>query len=92
MLGILEQAAFEEERVALQPGDRMLLYTDGITERANPGGAEFGVERLTALVKAFPAELSASEVTERILRGLDAFAEGVEPGDDQTLMVVRVRN
>lgn len=91
MLGVLEHTSFQEETVALHREDQILLYTDGITERANPRNEEFGIGRLTALAGALPSELSAAEVTRRILGEVDAFAEGVEPGDDQTLMVVRVR-
>jgi len=91
MFGVMEEAPYQEEGVQLHPGDRVVLYTDGITERANPRGEEFGTERLTALVWSLSPDLSAREVTERVLLALDQFSDGVEPSDDQTLMVLRVR-
>jgi len=91
MLGVMEQATFEEEAVALHPGDRLLLYTDGISERSNAHGEEFGLPRLTALVTALPSGLPAAEATQRILSEIETFAEGIKPGDDQTLMLVHVR-
>jgi sigma-B regulation protein RsbU (phosphoserine phosphatase) len=91
MFGVMEQAPFDEDTVALFPGDRVIVYTDGITERANPAGEEFGPERLASLVAALPAELSARQVTEGILRALDVFSQGVEPNDDQTLMILQMR-
>ncbi len=90
VVGILETATFEEDRITLQPGDRVMLYTDGISEAANAAGELFGEERLYQLVGALPADLSARDVTERILEGVRAFLDGIEPGDDMTLMVLRV--
>ena len=91
MFGVMEQAPFDEDTLALAAGDRVVVYTDGITERANPAGEEFGPERLESLVAALPRELSARQVTEGILRALDQFSQGVEPNDDQTLMVLQMR-
>jgi serine phosphatase RsbU (regulator of sigma subunit) len=91
MFGVMEGVPFEEATLTLAPADRIVVYTDGITERANPAGEEFGPERLSALVATLPRELTARQATERILAGLDAFSQGVEPSDDQTLMVVQMR-
>jgi sigma-B regulation protein RsbU (phosphoserine phosphatase) len=91
MFGVMEQAPFDEDTLALSSGDRVVVYTDGITERANPAGEEFGPERLASLAASLPADLSAREVTARVLRALDEFSQGVEPNDDQTLMVLQMR-
>src|SRR5271165_5414708 len=50
VLGFLLDAGFGSERIALAPGDRLLLYTDGVTEAANGDGEEFGPERLQTLM------------------------------------------
>ena len=68
-----------------------MIYTDGITERTNPRGDEFGVERLEGLLRALPPGVSARAITERVLSVLQEFAGGVEPADDQTLLVLCVR-
>ena len=91
MFGVMEQAPFDEDTLLLSSGDRVIVYTDGITERSNPAGEEFGPERLASLVGSIPADLSARQVTDRILRTLDEFSQGVEPNDDQTLMVLQMR-
>lgn len=91
MFGVMEQAPFDEDTLALSGGDRVVVYTDGITERANPAGEEFGPERLASFVASLPADLSARQVTEGVLRALDEFSQGVEPNDDQTLMVLQMR-
>jgi len=91
MFGVMEEAPFEEGALSLTAGDRVIVYTDGITERANPAGEEFGPERLGSLVASLPGDLSARQVTERVLRALDEFSQGVEPNDDQTLLVLQMR-
>ena len=92
MFGVMEEAPFDEDTVLLSPGDRVIVYTDGITERANPAGEEYGPDRLAALVASLAGALTARQVTERILGALDGFSQGVEPNDDQTLMVLRMRD
>ncbi len=92
VVGILENVTFEEERVTLQPGDRLVFYTDGVTEAANAKGELFGEERLYDLVQALPATLPANEVTQHILDGVRTFLDGTEAGDDITLMVLRVHD
>ena len=93
MFGVMEQAPFEEDTVLLSSGDRVIVYTDGITERTNPAGEEYGPDRLAvaggvAAARAHrpPGRPSAS------CAALDAFSQGVEPNDDQTLMVLRMRD
>ena len=90
VVGILPEAGFEEETIALRPGDRVVFYTDGISEADNGRGELYGDERLIEAVRALPAELSARETIERLLAGLRTWLAGVEPGDDMTLMVLRV--
>jgi hypothetical protein len=91
VVGILEDADFEEGRVTLEVGDRLILYTDGISEAEREGGEQFGEERLAGLVESLPSALSAQEVTERILGEVRGFLDGTEAGDDMTVMVLRVR-
>jgi hypothetical protein len=90
VVGIMDGARFEEETVALTPGDRVLLYTDGINEAENAAGEMYGDDRLIDLVSSLPHDLSARETTERILAGVRQFLGEVEPGDDMTVMMLRV--
>jgi phosphoserine phosphatase RsbU/P len=76
----------EDHRLELQPGDLMVLYTDGLIEARNKAGKPFGVERLAALVdkhRARPAEA----IRARILTNLRRWM--VRQEDDVTLIVVR---
>lgn len=92
LLGIMEDIRLEEASIQLAPGDCIVFYTDGISEAADVDNELFGEQRLTALVAALPTGRPASETAERILAGVRAHLDGVEPGDDMTLVVLRVRD
>ena len=91
VLGLFEQASFEEERVQLQPGDFIVAFSDGVTEAVNPGGDEYMDDRLLASIaqhRAICAE-SASQFLERLLADVRTFCSGEMPRDDMTLLMVR---
>lgn len=90
VVGMIEEASYDEEGVALRPGDRLVLYTDGVTEAARADREMFGEERLMTLVQSLPPELTSREIVERILDALNAFLGETEPGDDITVMALRV--
>ncbi|NOT32878.1 MAG: SpoIIE family protein phosphatase [Candidatus Eisenbacteria bacterium] len=90
VLGILEGVRFDEGTMVLESGDRLLLYTDGITEAAGPDHDMYGEERLYDLLRSLPAELSAREITERVLGDVRRHLNGHEALDDMTLMALRV--
>jgi len=90
VLGILEGVEWEEDKVVLSAGDRLVLYTDGLTEAEAPDGEMFGEDRLYALLHSLPHDLTARQMAERILEEHRRFLAGLEARDDTTLMVLRV--
>jgi sigma-B regulation protein RsbU (phosphoserine phosphatase) len=90
VVGMVEGLPYQEEDVTLEPGDRVVFYTDGLTEAARADGEMFGEERLAELFGRLPAALSARELVERTLAGLREFLGEAEAGDDVTVMVLRV--
>jgi len=86
-VGILPGGHFVNRQVALEPGDHLLLYTDGVTESRAADGAFFTAERLRALVKE-PVP-SAQTLLERIQERLRAHAAGAEQYDDITMLALR---
>jgi sigma-B regulation protein RsbU (phosphoserine phosphatase) len=79
----------EEHRLALQPGDLVVFYTDGVSEAMNARAELFGEARLRALV-AEHAHLDSPALRERILREVEAFVGDADPHDDLTMIVLKV--
>jgi sigma-B regulation protein RsbU (phosphoserine phosphatase) len=88
VLGPLPSARYESGRVRLEPGDTLVLYTDGIPERMNPAGSFFGVERIEQLASRL-IDQPAKAVAASLLMEVDAFAAGMPAQDDMTVVVVR---
>ena len=88
VLGIFPDRSYECGEVALAPGDRILLFTDGVTEARNKTGEEFGEARLLELLAENHA-LGAADLQKRILEAVTEFS-GAEFADDVTLIVVTV--
>jgi sigma-B regulation protein RsbU (phosphoserine phosphatase) len=83
-------AAIEERAVDLEPGDVILLYTDGVIE-AGPAAAQFGIERVKDALMSAPADQPARAILDHVTAALDAFVgEGVM-GDDVTLICLKIR-
>jgi sigma-B regulation protein RsbU (phosphoserine phosphatase) len=85
--GVLPDAPIEEGCLGLAPGDRLVLFTDGIAEAMNEAGEIFGLERLKRVVE----EGAAGEATleESVARALETFRAGSKRGeDDQTYLEV----
>jgi len=88
VLGMFEEADYEEAEVNLGPGETLLIFSDGVTETFDPAGEEFGEKRLIEVCAEAP-ELTAEELQTRILQKLDVFAAGAKPPDDRTLIVLK---
>jgi sigma-B regulation protein RsbU (phosphoserine phosphatase) len=88
VLGVLEDNAYSQAEMRLHSGDRLVLFTDGITEAGSHEGPEFGDNRLVNLVVAH-RHRSAAEILDAIFRDVSAFTAGVF-SDDATLISVAV--
>lgn len=90
VLGVMEGVEYEEDFIQLETGDRVVLYTDGISEAIDAAGEQFGDERVRELIQSLPHDLCAREIADHILATLKEFSGTVEALDDMTLMVLRV--
>ena len=86
VLGVFPARTYEDSVIDLMAGDRLLLFTDGITEASDTNGQEFEETRIAAFAKA-NATLSASELDNRLLAQVTDFC-GAHFQDDATLLVI----
>ncbi|HEY3579278.1 MAG TPA: SpoIIE family protein phosphatase [Pyrinomonadaceae bacterium] len=87
-LGIKPDAEYREGRTQLQPGDVLVIYSDGVTEAVSPTGEEFGATRLYEVV-ARNVNASAAGIRDRIESSLTKFSQGTSAADDITLVIVK---
>jgi len=81
---------FSDVTVNLEPGDAIILYTDGLTEASPPEGANmFGVERLLHCVEQFPAAGALREWAETIRQEVESYSTSNQLQDDLTLLLLR---
>ena len=88
VLGPSREATYSRGFVTVDPGDVLLLYTDGIVEARDEKDMEFGLDRLRRLVTRLQ-EKSADEILSAILAEVDIFTHGRLAEDDQTILVLR---
>jgi sigma-B regulation protein RsbU (phosphoserine phosphatase) len=89
ILGILPAAQYEQRACRLEPGDVVVLFSDGVTEAARPGiDEEFGEDRLARTLAELRNE-SAQSIVESINQRVHEFTGGAPPADDITLVVAK---
>ena len=87
-LGLFEELDYEQTTLALQPGDILAFYTDGITEAMDADSAQFGVDRLDEVLRR--CGLDAQEIITAVIEAVDQFTGGHPPEDDRTLLVAKI--
>jgi sigma-B regulation protein RsbU (phosphoserine phosphatase) len=90
VVGMFPNTPYIETELEVQPGDILLLFTDGITEALNASDQEFGEERLLEALRACDARSAADTISSMLLL-VDGFTAGTPQHDDMTLVVVRVQ-
>jgi len=88
VLGILPNISYEQRIVQLAPGDTIVIYSDGVTEAANPDEEEFGEQRLGELVRE-NRSLPLTELIELVRLAVEEFTSGAPAADDFTLVAAR---
>ena len=86
-LGILEDVGYQETRLHLAPGDKIVLYTDGIVEAMNDKEEIFGFERLLEIVQE-ASSMTADALLKEILGKVNAFVGGAIQHDDLTIIIL----
>ena len=91
VLGTLSGVPYRTGEIALEPGDALYLYTDGVTEQADPRGELFGEERLRAGLEGGGFLKRPESCAGAILALVEAHAAGTEQSDDRTQLLLRWR-
>jgi serine phosphatase RsbU (regulator of sigma subunit) len=88
VLGLFPQATYEEEVVQLEPGDTLVVFSDGVSEAANLAGDEFGDDRIIGCIEA-NRHLEPEMILQGLLAAVREFSRGTLQRDDVTAVVVR---
>jgi sigma-B regulation protein RsbU (phosphoserine phosphatase) len=86
--GAIDDYQFTQESIQLEPGDTLLLYTDGVTEAIDTDEKEYGEARLEKLL-AQSCKLSCQEIVDNVKADVKAFAGEAEQSDDITLLALK---
>ena len=87
-LGVSPESSYMESKQKYKAGDILILYTDGVTEAINKAGDEFGIERFKKIIVK-NKDLSANDLGNKILDGVNEFTQEMPQFDDITLMVIK---
>ncbi|MCX6550140.1 MAG: PP2C family protein-serine/threonine phosphatase [Acidobacteria bacterium] len=88
-LGMFDNSTYTTQTTTLEPGDLLVLYSDGITEAENPSGVPFDEEGLLTLIRAHAANPDLADVGRKILKAVEHHAQDVRFADDLTVLMVR---
>jgi len=89
-VGMIDEASFEVRQVKLASGDRIVIYTDGVTEAQSEAGEFFGRQRLRQLISEHRAD-GCEALHEAIAQAVASFTESAPQADDITLVVIEYR-
>jgi sigma-B regulation protein RsbU (phosphoserine phosphatase) len=87
-LGVKENAQYEEEEIPVTVGDKILIYTDGVTEAMNASMQEYGEERLQELVAGSRTPTCVGLI-EEILADVNAHVDDASRHDDMTVVLLK---
>ncbi len=90
-LCVYEEFEYRVGKLRLTPGDRLVLFTDGVTEAHNPTADVFGFDRVAAAIREAGPGASPSTITGTLHQAVTTFADGAEQSDDITILVLEFR-
>lgn len=88
IVGLFEAATFDEETIALSPGDWLIVFSDGVSEAMSASGDEYGESRIVTVVESHK-NLEPRQLLEALFADVREFARGAPQSDDITAMVLR---
>jgi sigma-B regulation protein RsbU (phosphoserine phosphatase) len=88
-LGMFDSSRYTSQRARLDPGDLLVLYSDGITEAESPSGVPFDEAGLVALIQACGDDPDLPEIAKAVIRAVERHAQDVRFADDLTILLAR---
>jgi phosphoserine phosphatase RsbU/P len=89
-LGLIAGTSYTQTAVQLEPGDLLLLYTDGVNESCDESGAQLGLDGLLSIARKLPTE-SAAAAGKGLLAAVKRFRGGASAADDETVVALHRR-
>lgn len=89
-VGLVPEAEYTTARLKLEPGDTLVLFSDGVTEAMDPDEQLFGVPRLKQTLNGL-TECPLDQIQKCVLEAVENFTRGAHQADDLTLLIVRYR-
>ncbi len=90
-VGLVPEAEYTTVCLKLEPGDTLVLFSDGVTEAMDPAEQLFGVPRLKDVLMGAGKQTPLDELQTKVLEAVENFAHGASQADDLTLLLVRYR-
>jgi phosphoserine phosphatase RsbU/P len=90
-VGLVQDAEYVTARVKLEPGDTLILFSDGVTEAMDPSEELYGVPRLREVLTG-QSDCALDKLQKSILESVENFSKGAHQADDLTLLIVRYRS
>ncbi|HIJ76027.1 MAG TPA: SpoIIE family protein phosphatase [Deltaproteobacteria bacterium] len=87
LLGVEEQSSYQTMEIGLEPGDKLIVYTDGVTDAVNAAGELYSLANLMTTVRSC-ASLSAEGIATEILGSVKLFSLGIPQADDITVLAL----
>ena len=85
-IGVIDDYEYEISHIEIQPGEQLLLYTDGINEAPDKEGNMFGIARIQELMMAAGSDVK--HIGNQVVQDLKQFVLGTEQADDMCLVVI----
>ncbi|MFO7781189.1 MAG: PP2C family protein-serine/threonine phosphatase, partial [Spirochaetia bacterium] len=89
-IGIERAAKYGQKRFTVDPGDLLVLYTDGMVEAMNEDGQQYGLESLKEAIRRSP-DAGPQQLVDNVMADLQAFVGNARRHDDQTMLAMKVR-
>src|SRR6202163_327086 len=90
-VGLVQEAEYVTAHVKLEPGDTLILFSDGVTEAMDPGEDLYRVPRVREVLTG-QSDCALDKLQKSILESVENFAKGAHQADDLTLLIVRYRS